>query len=108
MFVFDPLANRNNLTEMESDDIHIYPIGLSYKLEKSSPINGWTLMPLSCIVEQIIGHTRSSRIDYLRLDLEDWHPRTLAQIISSGMLKRIRQLSVQVHIIPEGTTDDLR
>lgn len=81
--------------------IWMRPVGLSHKYEgHRHPLHSnWTLLPFSKIHAE---KTDDVIIDYVFIDAEDWHPQTLSQIARSGMLKRIRQISVTVHIVPDG------
>lgn len=123
MYLFDPLLkeqqmlpegdalihlNPNSLGENKSGaesikktSIWVRPVGLSHKYEgHRHPLHpNWTLLPFSKIHAQ---RTDDVIIDYVFMDAEDWHPQTLSQIARSGMLKRIRQISLQVHIVPDG------
>lgn len=90
------------------DDLRIRfrPYGLTHKSQQHlHPLHNWTTIPLRDLHQQVSG---DKIVDLVRLDLSDYHRRTLPQIIRSGMMKQIRQLSIVAHIVPEGTTDELR
>jgi len=122
VYLFDPLLkeqqmlpegdalhhlNPNSLerdksgAESMKKSIWMRPVGLSHKYEgHRHPLHpNWTLLPFSKIHAE---KTDDVIIDYVFIDAEDWHRQTLSQIARSGMLKRIRQISLQVHIVPEG------
>ncbi len=118
MYLFDPLLKEQQM-QPEGDALHhsleknisgaesiekgiwMRPVGLSHKYEgHRHPLHpNWTLLPFSKIHAE---KTDDVIIDYVFIDAEDWHRQTLSQIARSGMLKRIRQISLQVHIVPEG------
>jgi len=108
IYAFDPSTNETNHDRGKM--IHFQNIGIS-NIEEST-INGWNLHPLSSIYKNlsISAHPKLKIIDYLKIDIESYEWKVLPQILESGMLDHIRQLSVEVHLtINVNTTmSDLR
>lgn len=103
VYAFDPMIKQSH---NRSDRIHVYNYGLSYKSEIS--VQNWTVFPLNKIYMMLQPAHGRVPISYLRFDLEDFDLRVLSNIIRTGGLLDIRQLSLEVHIEPEGTLDQLR
>lgn len=89
-----------------TDGIHFYNIGLSNKdevWESTLTEYPWKMLTLESIYKKF-GH-QDRIIDYLKVDIEHSEWATLPQILSSGMMDRVRQLAVEIHL-PE--QEDLR
>lgn len=108
IYAFDPSTNETNHDRGKM--IHFQHIGLS-NIEEST-IDGWNLYPLSNIYKSlsISAHPELTIIDYLKIDIESYEWKVIPQILESGMLNHIRQLSIEVHLtINTNTTlSDLR
>jgi len=79
--------------------IHFYPIALGDEDKPGSETEPWETKTLSSIYEMLSTfHGENATIDYLKINpLED--VAVLTQIIDSGILKRVRQLSLKI-IVP--------
>ena len=94
VFAFDPSINKTN--HDHSEHIHFYNIGLA-------PLNyvnddNWKLMTLDSIYRMLVPHHGETVIDYLKIDIEWSEWSSLKQILQSGMLGIVRQLSVEFHL----------
>ena len=68
--------------------------------------NGWHMRSLSSIYQEL---KHSGRIiDYLKLDIEFAEWRALPQMIKSGMLSKVRQLHVEIHLTRDDSLELLR
>jgi len=79
--------------------IHFYPIALGSKNKAESETETWETKTLSSIYKMLSPfHGENTSIDYLKINpIED--SAVLTQIIDSGFLKRVRQLSLTI-IVP--------
>jgi len=79
--------------------IHFYPIALGSEDNAESETKDWETKTLSSIYEMLSAfHGQNATIDYLKINpVEDF--AVLTQIIDSGILKRVRQLSLKI-IVP--------
>lgn len=105
VYSFDPSMNTSS--HNHSRKIHFYDWGLSDRNEIRP--NHWTMKSLDSIYQSLQHQSRI--IDYLKLDIETSEWSVLPQIVSSGMMDRVRQLGVEIHLIPDGRQsqlDDLR
>lgn len=91
------------------DNIHFFRYGLGN--EKTVSVvegqQGWRLWPLSDFykaMEQRHGHNRI--IDYLKIDIENDEWIALPQILQSGMMDRVRQLGVEIHLPTNGSINE--
>jgi hypothetical protein len=95
---FDPSMNVS--THNRTMNIHFYQMALG-EMNKE----GWktyTSVPtrtLSSIYTMLkSSHNDDAVIDYLKIDIETTEWDVLPQIIQSGMMNRVRQLSVEIHL----------
>lgn len=103
VFAFDPTISEDY---DRSELISVYKLNLGFKAEIS--VQGWNVTSLMKTHKYLYPKHESEMIDYLRFDTEDLDLRVIPNIIRTGMVKKIRQLAVEIHIVPEGTTDELR
>jgi len=94
VFAFDPSINQTD--HNHSEHIHFYNIGLA-------PLNyvdddNWKLMTLDSFYRMLVPHHGETIIDYLKIDIEWQEWEVLKQILKSGMLEKVRQLSVEFHL----------
>jgi len=84
-----------------SKRIHFYPIALGSKNKAESEDEPWETKTLSSIYEMLSPlHGVNTTIDYLKINpVEDL--AALKQIIDSGFLKRVRQLSLKIIVTSE-------
>ena len=97
VFAFDP--SMISVDYKYSRHIQFFNLGLDdrdYKTEK-----GWKMRTLSSIY-QMLGHGERV-IDYLKMDIQSSEWKVLPQIISSGMLAKVRQLGAKFNL-PDNAT----
>jgi hypothetical protein len=98
VYAFDPSMNLSN--HDHSTKIHFYNIGLSDRyLHSSTTRNNWSMESLDSIYQNLLGH-KGRIIDYIKIDIESDEWIVLPQILSSGMVDKVRQLGVEIHIAP--------
>jgi hypothetical protein len=95
VFAFDPSM------EMEPHDhtagIHFYNWGLGDRDEVTTN-KQWKLRTLSSIYNELTARHGPKIIDYLKIDAEFAEWIALPQIIESGMLGKVRQLGMEIHL----------
>ncbi|KAK4006706.1 hypothetical protein OUZ56_011865 [Daphnia magna] len=101
VFAFDPSMGMEN--HDHSPGIHFYNLGLSNRDEYNIYEN-WTMRSLLSIYGSLSARHGHKIIDYLKIDIEFYEWIALPQIMESGMLSKIRQLGIEVHL---DHTDDI-
>ncbi|XP_057368021.2 uncharacterized protein LOC130689022 [Daphnia carinata] len=98
VYAFDPSMNRSR--HDHTSKIHFYDLGLSDRDEQrlDSKTN-WTMKSLDSIYHNLLGHG-GQIIDYLKIDIEGDEWIVLPQILSSGMMDHVRQMGVEIHLLP--------
>ena len=104
VYAFDP--SMKMASHSHSKGIKFLDIGLDDR-DHIDPTNKWRLKSLSTIYHQQLQHT-GRIIDYLKLDVEFAEWRALPQMIESGMLAKVRQLHVEIHLTKKDSIDKLR
>lgn len=107
MFAFDPSMklpdhNRTRLTRF-------YRMGLDSRDRAWDKDPDVPMRTLSSIYGQLAGiHGPDTVIDYLKVDIElyEWH--VLPHLLATGMMDKVRQMNVDVHLDLAGSLDDLR
>ena len=98
VFAFDPSM------DMEPQDyhprIHFYNWGLSYEDANSGEFGNWHMRSLSSIYNNLTAQHGHVVIDYLKMDIEHSEWDVLPNIIYSGMLSKVRQLGIEIHLDP--------
>ena len=94
VFAFDPSMNETD--HDHSEHIHFYNLGLGD--ENYTDSNNWKLMTLDSIYRMLVPRHGETVIDYLKIDIEWSEWNCLKQILKSGMLEKVRQLSVEFHL----------
>ncbi|XP_046452704.1 uncharacterized protein LOC124200486 [Daphnia pulex] len=98
IFSFDPSMNVS--THNRTNNIHFYRMALGSVdndgWEKSPSVPTRTLSSIYDMLKPIHGY--ESIIDYLKIDIEtsEWH--VLPHILNSGMMDKVRQLAVEIHV----------
>jgi len=84
-----------------SKGIHFYPIAMGSENQTKSENEPWETKTISSIYEMLSPfHGENATIDYLKINpVEDLD--ALTQIIDSGFLKRVRQLSLKIIVTSE-------
>jgi len=100
VFAFDPSMNKED--HLHSKRIHFYNLGLGY--EDAVRSNGWNMKTLSSIYKMLKPKHGDMIIDYLKIDIEGDEWSVIENIITSGMLSKIRQMGVEIHMWPVNAT----
>jgi len=103
VYSFDPTMDTKQDQFDYSTRIHFYKMGLSDR-ENSTH----RLKSLDSFYQMLSSRHREVSIDYLKMDIEFAEWVSIPQIISSGMIKRIRQMAVEVHFSLNETVEHLR
>jgi hypothetical protein len=98
IFSFDPSMNVS--THNRTNYIHFYQMAIgNVDKEGWENISSVPTRTLSSIYEMLRPfHGNDAIIDYLKIDVESSEWQVLPQIIISGMMDKVRQLAVEVHI----------
>lgn len=110
VYAFDPSMNQTaDITHhVEGTTIYYFHYGLGSK-DEVRVTNGWHLMSLSDLYRKLERHHGHGRIiDYLKIDIESDEWIALPQILQSGMMDRVRQLAVEVHLPLNGTIEEIQ
>ena len=94
VFSFDPSMNMTD--HYHSDFIIFYKAGLSDR-DQDAGKNGWKMRTLSTIYDRLRAQ-HTDIIDYLKIDIEGDEWDVIPHIIQSGMLSKIRQLGIEIHL----------
>ena len=104
VFSFDP--NMNVGDHSHSHKIKFFNLGLGDRDHVTADGKAWTIKKyktLSSIHEMLLPHHGGKTIiDYLKMDIEFAEWDVIPQIISSGMLAKVRQLAVEFHLPENG------
>ncbi|XP_057367840.1 uncharacterized protein LOC130688851 [Daphnia carinata] len=104
VFAFDPSMNVSD--HDRSEWIRFYRLGLGSKDGDTwNGQSGVETRTLDSIHNMLKSIHRSDVIDYLKLDIETAEWAVLPQIVSSGMMDKVKQLSVEIHL-PNGNTNE--
>ncbi len=103
----------NQKEHNHTSKIHFYPIGLSAKdetlrvggkgkqlhLMNTNNITTFDVMTLSSIYRMLSPmHGENTIIDYLKIDIESEEWNVIPQLIESGILDKVRQMGVEIHL----------
>ena len=107
IYAFDPSMNEK--IHDHSPKIHFYPYGLGDRDERwnKDPNMNWTMKSLESVYYNLLKH-EDRVIDYLKIDIESSEWIVLPQILSSGMMDRVRQLGLEVHLPEQGGLEEFR
>ena len=106
VYAFDPSMNKSD--HDRSPKIHFFRYGLGSEDLVRQP-KGWHLMALSDLYRKMEKrHGRGRVIDYLKIDIESDEWIALPQILQSGMMDRVRQLGVEIHLPVNGTMEQVQ
>jgi hypothetical protein len=103
VFSFDPSMGLNQHDHIPG--VHFYNWGLSDRNEYDHNLN-WKIRSLSSIYETLSTLHGSKVIDYLKIDVEYSEWIALPDIIRSGMLSKIRQLGMEIHLDTESSLEE--
>ncbi|XP_032793512.1 methyltransferase-like protein 24 isoform X6 [Daphnia magna] len=96
VFAFDPSMGLDKHDHIPGN-VHFYNWGLGDRDEHDYRFN-WTIRSLSSIYETLSPLHGYKIIDYLKIDIEYSEWITLPNIIASGMLSKIRQMGMEIHL----------
>ncbi|KZS14702.1 Uncharacterized protein APZ42_020091 [Daphnia magna] len=107
VFAFDPSMKMK--PHNHSRGIHFYNWGLGDRdVVKIGPTGTqWQMHSLSSVYNMLSHHHGPNVIDYVKMDIEGSEWKVLTDIIESGMLSRIRQLALEVHL-PDYPVEEFR
>ena len=108
IFAFDPTMLDNDHDHIK-DKVHFFKLGLGSSSELVD--NLWQIHSLTTLYSDMIkqGRHKPDRIiDYLKIDIEGMEWKAIPQFFQSGILKKVRQLAMEIHLPEEGTIDDVR
>jgi hypothetical protein len=108
VFSFDPSMNIKNHNRTEA--IHFYRMALDdVDSDQWKNIMGIPSRTMSSIYDMLRPlHRENSIIDYLKIDIENTEWRVLPQILESGMMDKVRQLAVEIHLDCNKSIDNCR
>lgn len=97
VFAFDPSMKAND--HQRSERIWFYKLGLSGENVDIGPSSPWKMRTLPSIYEMLNERHGSDKvIDYLKVDIEFSEWETLPQIYETGMLSKVKQIAIDVHL----------
>ena len=107
IYAFDPSMNANS--HNHSNKIHFFNLGLGDRDERwnKDPNMNWTMKSLDSIYYNLLKH-EGRIIDYLKIDIEHSEWIVLPQVLASGMMDRVRQLGLEVHLPKEDGMEEFR
>lgn len=94
IYSFDPTIGFNS--HFHSKSIRFYDIGLGGRDHISD--QNWRIRTLSSIYNILIPKHGDRIIDYLKIDIEGYEWDAITQILSSGMLSKVRQMTAEFHL----------
>lgn len=106
VFAFDPSTGMTS-HDHSPGNIHFHDWGLGDRDEYDHHFN-WTIRSLTSIYKILSPRHGNKTIDYLKIDVEYSEWIALPEIISSGMLSKIRQLGIEVHLDKEASLEEHR
>ena len=99
VFAFDPSMDQAD--HQHSKRIQFYNLGLGHE---DVVRNGWNMKTLSSIYKMLQPKHGDMVIDYLKIDIEGDEWDVINNIISSGILPKVRQMGVEIHMWPVNAT----
>ena len=108
VYCFDPSINRTH--HDHKPYIHFFNWGLGHFDGYGNGLkSGWELHTLSYIYDKLSKYHDTNRtIDYLKLDIEGDEWNVIPQLIQSGMLSKVRQLGIEIHLNASDSIDNIR
>lgn len=105
VFAFDPSMNITSVDR--GAKIRFFGYGIGER--DSTGNNGWQFKRLSEFYNMFKTiHGPNKIIDYLKIDIEKDEWKVLPEIVQSGMMDKVRQLAVEVHLPIYGTIEEIR
>lgn len=111
VYSFDPSMETDNFNR--SSLVHFYQMGLWDKdgvilLDKLRPNATWKVLSLSSFHRLLRPFHGDKNIDYVKIDVEGDEWTILPQILRSGILKRVKQLAMEIHFWGNDTANQIR
>ena len=108
VYSFDPSMKAKD--HDRSPWIHFYNLGLG---SRDGPIKSgprwkirWHFLTLQSVFKMLKpSHKQLTIIDYLKLNIDEW--TILPDILATGMMDRVRQLAVEIHLSDDETVGQL-
>ena len=94
VYAFDPSMKAKD--HDHTPKIHFFKLGLSG--ENTNDENGWRLSTLSSIFSMLKSRHGDRVIDYLKIDIEYGEWSAIPEIVRSGMLSKVRQMGIEIHL----------
>lgn len=104
IYSFDPSMSANDHDHTPS--IHFFNLGLTGR--DTTTNQGWHLRSLSSIYQMLKSRHGHKVIDYLKIDIEFGEWSAIPQIIQSGMMDKVRQLAIEIHLIHQENLEQMR
>ena len=104
VFSFDPTIGFK--PHRHSKSITFFDIGLSGKDYTNE--NNWNLRTLSTVYKKLLPMHGDKIIDYLKMDVEKSEWDALPQILRSGMLNKVRQMTAEFHLSKNSSLQQYR
>ncbi|KAK4018581.1 hypothetical protein OUZ56_000627 [Daphnia magna] len=104
VYAFDPSMKAED--HDRSPAIHFFKLGLHS--QDTTNKKGWRLRSLTSIYNMLKKRHGERIIDYLKMDIELDEWAVIPQIIKSGMLDKIRQLAVEIHLPIKDSPEQMR
>ena len=96
VFSFDPSMNTSDHFD-HSPGVHFFRLGLGARDETVSQ-SGWKMHTLRTIYRMLSHEADKKIIDYLKIDIEENEWTVLPNLAQSGMLSKVRQMGVEIHL----------
>lgn len=97
VFAFDPSMTDQKDQFDHSPGVHFYKLGLGVRDETIGG-SGWKIRTLQTIY-RMLNHEATNRIiDYLKMDIEYNEWAVLPNLVQSGMLSKVRQMGIEIHL----------
>ena len=104
VYAFDPSMTVGDHDHTAA--IHFYNLGFSSRDYTNG--NGWRFRSLSSAYEMLKSKHGDRTIDYLKLDIEYDEWIVIPNIIKSGMMNKVRQLAIEIHLPVEDSLCKMR
>jgi hypothetical protein len=92
---FDP-SMTDTPDHRRGPNIWFYQVGIGGQ-DSDMDSRGWKLRTLDSLIRDCNDTTRT--IDYLKMDIEDAEWETLINMGSTGVLDRVKQLALEIHVV---------
>lgn len=103
VYAFDPSMSKDD--HQHSKTIWFFKLGLGDEDTDKHSKTSWKMRTLSSIYENLKKKHGDKIIDVLKIDIEFSEWETLPQIYQSGILKRVKQIAMDVHMDSRGSLE---